>query len=194
MSEVESLPPDPDEFMGPRRFRITCQCLRCGKPYSYVATRLTDPDRPCPKKKCKAAALQEEIETRARNLAAMLESGRPPGHIGDNVTVKAVDETANIVMHDYGMTDLKDNIRTGESVAPKLPPHQQKLADGYFGGSAVAERIGINQRQMNALGRRAMAGAFRGMAISPNTVVPGKRGESPLTMVRTERIRDEQRR
>ena len=191
MSEVETLPPE--DFLGPRRYRITCRCLRCKKPYSYVATTLSSPDRPCPRKKCREAATQEEIERRARNLAAMLAEQKAPGHIGDNVRVKAVDKTAEIVMADYGMTDLKDNIREGDIVAPKLPPAQQKLADGYFGGQAVGERWGMNNRQTRQMLARATAGAFRNMAINPGVVVPGKRGEKPLWSVRSERIRDEPR-
>jgi hypothetical protein len=192
MSEVETLPPE--DFLGPRRFKVTCLCKRCGKKYSYVAPRLSDPDRPCPKKACKAAAHEEEIQRAARNLVQILSQQKAPGHIGGNVTIKAVDETAAIVMKDYGFTDLKDNIREGESVAPSLPPQQQKLADGYFGGKAVAERWGANNRAMQVLGARAMAGAFRGMAMNPGTAVPGKRGEKPLWPVRTEVINSERRR
>ena len=192
MSDIEHLPPE--DFLGPRRYRITCKCLRCGKSYSYVAARLSDPDRPCPKKKCKTAAHEEEIERAARNLAAMLTQQKAPGHVGANVTVKAVDQTAEIVMKDYGFTDLKDNIREGESVAPKLPPEQQKQADGYFGGKAVAERWGVNNRAMQVLGARAVAGTFRNMSVNPGVAVPGKRGEKPLWPVRTETINSERRR
>ena len=126
-------------------------------------------------------------------MAAIIESRRPPGHIGDSVIVKAVDATAQIVMEDHKMTDLQDNLRTGDVAAPKLPPAQQKLADGFFGGQAVAERNGVSSGQMQALGRRAMAGAFRNMSVNPQIAVPGKKGESPLTLVRTERLRDERR-
>ena len=194
MSEVETLPPDPDEFMGPRRWKITCLCHRCNKQYSYVATSLSSPDRPCQRKKCRQAAIQEEVEAKARNLAAIIASQRAPGVVGDKVSVKAVDETAKVVMEDYKFTDLQDNIRTGDIVAPKLPPPQQKLADGYFGGKAVADRIGLAGRQMDLLGRRALSGSFRNMAVNPAVAVPGKRGEPPLWPVRTEVINDRPRR
>lgn len=192
MSDVETLPPE--DFLGPRRYRITCLCKRCGKTYRYVAARLSDPDRPCPRKKCKEAALEEEISRKAHNLVVMLQSQKPPGHVGDKVAVKAVDETAKVVMEDYGFTDLKDNIRTGEGVAPKLPVEQQKLADGYFGGKAVADRWNVGRNPIDLLGRRALAGTFRGMAVNPGLAVPGKRGEAPLWPVRTEIINSERRR
>ena len=192
MTEVETLPPE--DFLGPRRYRITCLCKRCGKNYSYVAARLSGPDRPCPKKKCKQAAHEEEIQRAARNLVAMLESQKPPGHVGAKVSVKAVDETAKVVMEDYHFTDLKDNIREGEAVAPKLPPEQQKLADGYFGGKAVTERWNVGSNPVTLLGRRAMAGSFRNMAVNPELAVPGKKGERALWPVRTEIINDRPRR
>lgn len=187
MTDIESLPPD--EFMGPRRYKISCRCMRCNKTYSYITTKISEDDRPCPRKACKQAALEEEIERRARNMAAIIESQKAPGHIGDKVIVKAIDETAKVVQEDYKLTDLKDNIRHGEIAAPKLPPDQQKLADGFFGGAAVAERNGIGKRQMQALGRRAISGAFRNMSVSPSIAVPGRRGESPLTKVREERLK-----
>lgn len=196
MSEIESLPPDPDEFMGPRRYRITCLCNRCGKTYSYVAARLSDPDKPCPKKKCKKAAAEEEIERRARNLAAMLAQQKAPGQVGANIGVKAIDETAKIVMEDYQMTDLKDDVRGGEPVAPKLPPHQQKLADGFFGGKAIAERWNLGSRQsreLTMIGKRALAGAFRNMAVNPGQIMAGKRGEPTLRPLRTEVINERRR-
>lgn len=184
---TESL--EPDGFMQPRRYRVTLRCLRCNHTYSRVVKNITGANPPCPRKACKAAALEEEVEKRARNMARILETGKAPGHIGENVTVKAIDETASVVMQDYGLTDLKDSIRPGESMAPKLPPAQQAQADGFFGGEAVRKRNNLNKRQMDNLGRRAMAGAFRGMAVNPTSVVPGSRGESPLRIVGTERIK-----
>lgn len=176
-------------FMAPARFKVTCRCLRCEREYSYVTARITDRDRPCPRKACKQASMDAEIEKRAINMAAIIESQRPPGHIGDKVVVKAVDETARIVMEDHKMTDLKDNVRTGDSMAPKLPGQMQGMADGFFGGEAMRKRMGLGKRQMDVLGRRAMAGAFRNMAVSPQAAVPGQRGESPLTFVRTEKVK-----
>jgi len=194
MTDIETLPAD--SFLGPKRYKISCRCLRCNRQYSYVTSRLSDDDRQCPRKACKAAALEEEVERRARNMAAIIATQTPPGHIGDKVIVKAIDTTAQVVMEDYKFTDLKDGIRHGESVAPKLPPAQQKLADGFFGGQAMKDRLGGNkkrQREMDIIGKRAMAGAYANMAMNPSFAVPGRRGESPLTLVRTERLRDERR-
>lgn len=180
----ETLPPD--GFMQPRRYKITARCLRCQKNYSWVTTKPGGPDRPCPKKKCREEVIQERVLREAENVAKMLEEQRAPGHIGANTGVKAIDETARIVMEDHKLTDLKDNIRPGEAMAPKLPGPQQAAADNFFTKNPLAER-GVNARQAELLKRRAIGGAFRGMAVSP-TVTGGTPGESPMRLVRTEKF------
>ncbi len=139
-----------------------------------------------------------ELQQENARLRIMLEEQKAPAHIGANNVVKAVDATADIVMQDYKLTDLKDNVRTGESVAPKLPPHQQVLADNMFGGGksdmqirdpSTGQTRSIQAGRMAALGRRAIAGAFRGMAVAPNAVIPERmRYQPPLRMVREEKF------
>lgn len=172
-------------------YRVFCSCDRCGVEFSYVTTRLTEKNRACPRRACKTAAHKEEVMREAHNIAQMLEEQRPPGHIGESVVVKAVDETAKIVMQDYGMTNLQDNIRTGDAIAPKLPGPMQKAADGFFDGGAVKGRANIrSEKQAQLMGRRAIAGAFRGMAVHPGQVFTGNQGDSALRVVRTERLKD----
>ena len=180
----ETLPPD--RYLGPRRYKIDCRCLRCGNEYSYITEKLGGKDRACPKKACKEAKLKERWEHEQANMNRIIETGVAPGHIGENPTVKAIDKTAEIVMHDHGMTDLKDNIRQGESMAPKLPPAQQKVADNFFSANPLRDR-GVGSRQAELLKRRAIAGAFRNMATSPR-IVGGETGQSPLRHVRTEKF------
>jgi hypothetical protein len=119
-------------------------------------------------------------------MARIIAEQRAPAHIGANVGVKAVDETARIVMEDHKMTDLKDNIRAGEAMAPKLPGPMQAAADNYFSANPLKDR-GVNARQAELLKRRAIGGAFRGMAVSPS-VTGGTPGESPMRLVRTEKF------
>lgn len=178
---------EPEGYLQPRRYRIECLCHRCGNRYHYETSKLTADDRPCPKKKCRAQAHEERVMREAENMARILETRTPPGHIGDKPIVQAIDKTAEIVMQDHGMTDLRDNIRPGEAMAPKLPPPMQKAADNFFTAQPVVERGG-NSRQAELLKRRAIAGAFRGMAINPGAVTPGTPGQSPMRLVRTEKI------
>ena len=179
---------EPDGYLQPKRYRITCRCGRCGHEYSRITTRVTEKNPPCPRKKCKEAALKERIQIEAENLAQILAEQRAPAQIGDKVVVKAIDQTAEIVMKDYGMTNLKDNIRHGENMAPKLDnPKMQAAADNFFGGDAAAKRAGISPAQMQRLGRRAIAGAYRNVAVTPAEVM-GK-----LSGVRVNTVATDQR-
>jgi hypothetical protein len=59
-------------------------------------------------------------------------------------------------------------------VAPKLPPKQQAMADGFFGGKAVRDVQGARvAQQMNRVAKRAMAGAYGGSPISPSVMNGG---------------------
>ena len=84
---------------------------------------------------------------------------RAPGIIGESLQTKAIDESAKIVMEDYKMTDLRDDVRPSETAAPKLPPHMQAQADAFFVGR------GKRNPQLNAktamMGMAALKGAFR---------------------------------
>jgi len=126
--------------MEPDRYRVKCRCLRCGHNYSRIYKVVPKIDPPCPKKACKEAIAAEQQEKETSHVEAMLETGETPGHIGNNVKVKAVDATAEIVMQDYGMTDLKDNMRAGDAMTPKLTIRQQKMSEGFWGGKRQSDR------------------------------------------------------
>lgn len=187
MSAVES--ENPENYFEPRRYRVKCQCERCGHIYHSQwakAPPLKDP--PCPKRACRDAMILESAERENARLRQMLEEGKAPAHVGANTQVRAIDATANIVMKDYGMTDLKDNIRPGESAVAPLPPAQQKAADNYFGGGASpvigqSRQKSLSQRQMDLIGRRAMAGGYARMAVPPTAIAPAAaKGQAPLVV------------
>lgn len=181
---------DQEAFMPQRRYRIRYRCDKCGHEWSRTYKCIPAKDPACPNKSCAEQSEIEELRRQVANLTRMLESGTPPAQIGRNVKTKAVDATADIVMSDYKLTDLKDSIRPGESMAPKLPPAQQAAADNYFGGGAM-KAAGISAKQASLLGRRAIAGAYRNMAVPPSTIMPQqvRSGNSPLTLLRTEQVR-----
>jgi hypothetical protein len=176
-----------DNFLEPTKYKIRYKCELCGHEYSRTYKAIPVKDPLCPSKACIAKQELASLKQQMANLQRMIEEGHAPGQIGNKVVVKAVDETARIVMEDYKMTDLKDNIRHGESVAPKLPGQQQALADNYFGGGGL-RAAGISSKQAQALGRRAIAGAFRSTALNPGSIqLPEvKNGQSPLRVMRTE--------
>lgn len=166
-------------FMQPSRKRITFECPQCGHRWTrtFKAEPAKNPD--CPNKHCSDKRELRALQQQVANLTRMLESGQAPAQIGNNHRNKAIDTTAEIVMHDHKLTDLKDSIRPGEAMAPKLPIPMQKAADNFFSGGAPA--LGTGQpmsrmaKRMQALGQRAIAGGMRDAAVAPNQVLPKQR-------------------
>lgn len=151
----------------PKRYKVQFRCDCCGNVFEKTLRSLDTPDPPCPNLACPGphfnradrAAITEEIPDNVTSMPDRMDwqSGRAPAHTGANNQVKAVDATAEIVMQDYGLSDLRDGVRPGETMAPKLAPKLQQMADGFFGGGA-AKGMGVNSGQ---LARRAMSGAMR---------------------------------
>lgn len=72
--------------------------------------------------------------------------------------IKALDITAKMTMDTFKMNDLNLNssMREGDSCAPKLPPRQQQMVNGFFDHG----KLPVNAN-FNAIGKRAIAGAYR---------------------------------
>ncbi len=172
----------PEGFMEPKVYVVTLECPRCLKAYKWRTKNLGAREPDCPKKKCVEAKVRDQSAREIANLKQMIEDQIAPGHIGANVNVKAIDKTAEIVMQDHKMTDLKDNIRAGESMVQKLPGPMQAAADGFFGGGNMRAR-GHRARQIETMGKRAMAGAYRNMSVNPGELMPGNKGEPALRPV-----------
>lgn len=173
---------EPEGFMQPCRYRVSYACARCGHAWKKTYKSIPADDPPCPSVRCAVARETAALALQVANLTRMLEEGRAPATIGDKPIVKAIDFTAETVMRDNNVTNLKDNIRRGESMAPPLAPPLQRAADNFFAAGAKAQAIGTEkpvatrlQRQMAALGRRAIAGAFRNASVPPNLVLPKTR-------------------
>lgn len=163
------------------KYQLTLRCKdwRCDhfrKPYKrtvYVPDGESvedQPDPPCPKcsKKSKRQDADEMAMPPLPHMGLDLEIGTAPGIIGANTSVKAIDMTADIVMQDYKMTDLKSDVRQGEAMVAPLAPGLQKAADNFFNPGA-----GGNKRQRimaQRLGQRAIKGAFRNTALDMGTV------------------------
>jgi hypothetical protein len=181
---------EPEEgFMKPTRRRLKLRCLRCGEVYyskPFVVMPKKDP--PCTRRQCVIDREVEERLAKDERFQKMMAEERAPGHVGANNQVKAIDATADIVMRDYGLTDLKSSIREGESMAPKLPPHQQSRADAMFAGpqrasagrTAFAKRAGMLANQALLGGGVAFKG--RGPRIDRIQAAAAKPGDSPFTI------------
>jgi hypothetical protein len=177
--------------------------LRCNNfkhgPHKYTRTVDVDeeagellsdvPNPPCPLCSKMIKKRDEEIMGTPplphMGMDSIIESGQAPGIVGANNQVKAIDLTAEIVMKDHNMTNLRTDIRAGEAMAPRLPPAQQKAADNFFNPGA-----GLQNKQarikMQRLGQRAINGAFRHHAVDVKSVLPDARvalhktGEQPV--------------
>ena len=190
---------EPEGFLEPKMYKCSFTCEKCGHEWTRTLKAVPRKLPPCPNRKCIDASALSAAQQEIGNLRRMLDEQKAPGHIGDNVRTKAIDATADIVMQDHKMTNLRDGIRPGESMAPKLPLAQQAAADNFFAAGAAAkgakavdfatggQRV-ITPNQMKLIGRRAMSGAYRNMSVGPGVLAGpnAKAGQSPLVSVRTE--------
>ncbi len=170
---------EPETPFEKKRKRITYQCPRCEHIYVRIFNAEPKHDPPCPNKSCVQLQELKSLKVQMANLQRMLEEGRGPAQVGANIRVRAVDETAKIVMEDNQMTDLRDGLRPGDIAAPPLPPKLQSAADNFFGGPKTvignSQQKSMAQKRAEMLGRRAIAGAFRDVAIRPSEILPPKR-------------------
>lgn len=170
----------------PRKFDIRCKCLNCGNIYTkrvgervhmeIVTGKRLDP--PCPRKACKEKARAAEIERMALNMAKVITEGKGPGQVGSNFS-KAADITANMVMSEYKLTNLRDDNRPGESSTPKLPAPQQERADAFFGTSEKVVNPFL-QRQLQRATMVANSGALAPQAHNAIDRVLGSRHRVPV--------------
>ncbi len=75
---------------------------------------------------------------------------------GKGAFTKAMDETAKIVMEDYQMTDLNDNLREGDNMVPKLRPDLEEKVGQGFNTNQKNNVMGIAGSNLN----RALTGAI----------------------------------
>lgn len=156
------------------KFRITYACKVCGHQWRKVVSDLSADDPPCPNLACGAAQT---------NIGMDYTSNRAPAAVGMSNSTKAIDETARIVQEDYGYTNLRDDVRLGETMAPKLPPAQQARADAMFGGGKKRREnwskagYHISPMSAGAMGAAAIRGAYS----------PAKAGADPVQMLHDRR-------
>jgi hypothetical protein len=167
------------------KYQLVLRCRACQHKYKRIVTAENEeavaaiPDPPCPKcaKKTRRTDVMETASAPLPFDGIDLTRQRAPGIVGANTMVKAVDKTAEIVMADHHLSDLKTNVRQGDTVAPPLPPHQQKMADNFFNSSKAATGPArtMRQKQMQAAIRRTLAGGNRAMSVDVKGILPDKR-------------------
>lgn len=168
------------------KFQLVLRCKSCKYKYKRVLELLDDeriedmPNPPCPKCAKKKIERADAYETATPAIAhagieEVLEQQAAPGIVGGRI-VKAIDQTAKIVMEDYHLSNLKDNIREGDVMAPRLPYPQQKAADEFFGPKVAAPAQNKRaQANMRRIMNRAINGAYRSTALDVKSVLPDER-------------------
>ena len=157
------------------RFR----CSVCGCKFSKKRKTRAGGTPKCPEKSCPS---HDAERTRPQFDPT---AGRAPGKIGGSNVVKAIDATAEMVMEDYGLTDLRTDVREGETMAPKLPPRLQSMADGFFAGGrgGNGKKLPINTAK---IARQVNSGSLRQERFgAPNAVgmMHERREKPPVRIV-----------
>ncbi len=124
------------------KYRSTYRCTDCNYNYERITHYLPKKEPACPvckkTKRVKSKGVVSENMPGFDNggIQSMIDSNKAPS-VGGSIAVRAVDETAKMVMEDYGMTDLNmgSTTRAGDTCAPKLAPHLQAQADSMFGNT-----------------------------------------------------------
>lgn len=162
------------------QYRHIFRCKHCGTKWSKVSSKATMKQPRC---------INLDCDKPHRDIG-FDPAGTAPA-IGGSTIVRAVDYTAEVVMQDHKLTDLKDNIRVGETMAPKLPMPMQQAADTFFDPKNNPQIAANPRRQayLQNLGKRAIAGAFRSTALDVKGVLPDNRVK--LRQAGTERIRQQ---
>jgi hypothetical protein len=167
------------------KYQLVLRCKSCKHKYKRVVTvdegeNVADvPDPPCPKCQQKAKRT-DAYETASAPIAhngmeGIIGNGKAPGIVGNNNTVRAIDKTAEIVMQDYGLSNLKDRVYQGESLVPPLPPAMQKSADNFFGSSTNRFGNKMVQKRLDAAVRRTLTGGNRINSVDVKSLLPDSR-------------------
>lgn len=102
---------------------------------------------------------EEEKMARIQDMCA---SQKPPA-MGPTMRSKAFDATSEMVMQDYGMTNIEmnSNLRPGDNCVPKLAPELERRVDEVF-KPQKNNVAGMSGAMMNSvLTNQINAGAFR---------------------------------
>ncbi len=169
------------------KFSVTIRCLNpeCNHKYSRVMsapdeeTLAVIPDPPCPK--CSRKPRKKRFDYAAGTAPA----------VGGSLVVRAVDQTAAIVMADHHLTDLRSDVREGETMAPKLPPRLQAMADGMF---SRPKRPGQAQGLFGLNPAAVRQAAVNGRFNTPDTVNPiavqhSRKDRAPVHIVAGDNVR-----
>ena len=125
---------------------------------------------------------QEKLD---KNQQEITESKKFPA-MGQSIRTKAIDATAEIVMKDYGMTDVNigTNLREGDNCAPKLRPDLEQKVDSVF--KPQPNKVMGMQHSSNinrALMQQINSGAFKNQGGYNDVVAKATVKKMPTTVI-----------
>lgn len=165
------------------RYLHKFRCKACGNQFGVTrftadSSKVKIPN--CPRKKCGGKAKQSFMDDIGLDVSA----GRAPST--PSIQATTYDLAMRMAMEDSQSTDIQDHsrpgsvVRNGESTAPKLPPHLQPQADGFWGGQRKKQNTRTARADLSGIfGERATAAqagapvmgqnftADRGVGIAP---------------------------
>jgi hypothetical protein len=147
-------------------YETTFICDTCQPPYRFTKLTEDDPRKvklktpACPQ--CRQRRAQAKMQTKIRGAVITNDAERdamyaartkdmdanpgcaPSIRTSSNHT-KAIDQTAEIVMQDYQMTDIKmdTSLRAGDNCVPKLSPELERKVDSVFDSKAKNNVMGM---------------------------------------------------
>jgi hypothetical protein len=137
------------------RFRHFFRCRTCANRF-YVERLTADPTKVktprCPRKSCGGKARESHVA----DIGMDVSSGRAPGLT--TVQAQAFDLAHKWQMEEQKVTNIRDNVRPGESSAPPLEPRLQSMADGFWGGNRQQKKTRTARADLSPIfGERATA-------------------------------------
>jgi hypothetical protein len=154
-------------------YKSQYRCSECKNTFERVTKLFPRKDPNCPIcKKMNRVRMKCSVSDKTHNLGPTDIVGGTPENpqksfsMGGSNASKAFDKTAEIVMQDYGMTDINmnSNVRDGDSLVPKLRPElEQRVANGWGNKpNKVMGMQGAGASLNKAITGQINANAFKG--------------------------------
>lgn len=153
-------------------YRSTYRCSECKSSFIKVTKLFPKKEPSCPTcKKMKKVSMKSSVSDKTHSdlfntdpvMGGTPDNPSKTFSMGGSSRSAAFDKTAEIVMKDYGMTDINmsSNLRPGDDCVPKLRPDLEAKVGKAWGGGDKRPIMGQAGANLNsALTKQINAGAF----------------------------------
>lgn len=157
-------------------YRSQYRCSECKNTFEKTTKLFPKKEPPCPIcKKMQRVHMKGSVSDKTHNfgetdiIGGTPEAPQKSFSMGGTNAHKAFDKTAEIVMQDYGMTDINmnSNIRPGDDLVPKLRPDLEARVNnsGGWGGNKKNNVMGMQKSGATlntAITNQINSNAFKG--------------------------------